>query len=218
MINHIINEKDGGVCQLSYIPNFIDDKLSKKIMNEMNNINDWKIGKTNDGKIIKRKQKWFQIDNKPFCKVWREQYDRWKSHNYTTFLLDLQDLIQSKINNYLINHENIKKPKYNSLLINYYENGNNQIAPHQDNKLSFGNEPTIALLSFGDTRTIILERTKRNLLKRNKEEFHLNKKIKLEHNSLFIMAGDVQKNYCHYIPKENNKRKRYSLTFREFIK
>lgn len=217
MINNIINEKNGGVCQLIYIPNFIEKQYSNKIINELNKINDWKTGKTKDGRLIQRKQKWYHINKKPFCKDWKIQYDRWKSHTYSEFLLDIQNKVQNQINNYLLNNDKIQKPLYNSLLINYYKDGNDQIAPHQDNKKSFGNNPTIALLSFGDKRTFILERTKKNLLKRNKEEYYLNKKFILENNSLLIMAGDTQKYYCHYIPKENNKGKRYSLTFREFL-
>ena len=217
MISNIINEKDGGVCQLTYIPNFIDEKYSDKIINELSKINDWKTGKTDDGRLIKRKQKWYQINQKPFCKDWKIQYDRWKSHYYSDFLLEIQNKVQNEINNYLLDNKNIQKPKYNSLLINYYKDGYDQITPHQDNRKSFGNNPTIALLSFGDKRTFILERTKKDLLKRNKAENYLNKKFILESNSLFIMAGDTQKYYCHYIPKEDNKKKRYSLTFREFL-
>ena len=51
---------------IKYIQNTELREPFMKLTNEMNNINDWKIGKTNDDKIIKRKQKWFQIDNKPF--------------------------------------------------------------------------------------------------------------------------------------------------------
>ena len=110
------------------------------------------------------------------------------------------------------------KTFFNSLLINYYPDGNYNITPHQDTCKSFGKYPTIALLSFGVDREFILERTLFDRLKRDKNKKYLNKKFILKDGSLLIMAGSVQRNYCHSIKKNNKiKDKRYSLTFREHI-
>ena len=103
-------------------------------------------------------------------------------------------------------------------MINYYEDGDTSITAHQDCKESFGTYPTICLLSLGEERNIILERTLEDNLKRNKNENNLNKIFKLEDNSLFIMAGASQRYYCHSIEKElDKKNNRYSLSFREYI-
>ena len=78
--------------------------------------------------------------------------------------------------------------------------------------------PTIALISVGSPRTFYLERTYENNLSRNKDEVHLNRKFNLEDNSLFIMAGGSQRNFCHSIVKEPEiADSRYSLTFRQYL-
>jgi hypothetical protein len=64
---------------------------------------------------------------------------------------------------------------------------------------------------------VILERTFKDKLKRNKEEYNLNKKFVLDNNSLFIMSGSSQRYYCHSIEKDNTINERYSLTFREYL-
>ena len=220
MKKYIINENENEKSIIIYVPNILNKKNYNQIKNELENINDWKIGKTYDGKKIKRKQKWYQINNYPFCKSWNKQYDRWKSNIYTENLLSFQNNIQTKINNLLTNYDKkyIQKPIYNSLLINYYENGLEHITPHQDNKESFGMHPTISVISIGESRRFILERTFKDILKRNKDEKNLNKEFILEDNSLLIMAGSVQRYFCHYIPKEENKlNSRYSLTFRQYL-
>lgn len=220
MQQYIINENDKEKSIIIYIPNILNNKMYSNIKSELKNINDWKIGKTYEGKKINRKQKWYQIDNQPFCKNWSKQYDRWKSNIYSNNLLNFQNHIQIKINQIIsdFNQKNIQHPIYNSLLINYYENGLDHITPHQDNKKSFGNYPTISVVSIGETRKFILERTMKDLLKRNKKENNLNKEFILEDNSLLIMAGSVQRYFCHYIPKEEDKlNSRYSLTFRQYL-
>lgn len=217
MEKHVVNEKDNQKTVFIYIPNFLDDSHNKKIRKELDNYNDWKIGYNYQGNMITRKQKWYQTNNESFCKTWRKKYDRWQPNPYTENLLYLQEHVETYIKYILNNDKYVSIPKYNSILINYYEDGNNFITAHQDSKESFGVEPTIALLSFGDKRKFILERTQKDKLSRNKKEKHLNKEFILEDNSLFIMAGTSQRYYCHAIPKEDNKNKRYSLSFREYI-
>jgi len=218
MINTIIKEDNNDISVLTYIPNFFTSDEVTSIKTELDNIDEWKESLTYDGTKIQRKQKWYQKDNQPFCNKWQVQHDKWQSHNYTPFLTKLQEDLENNITKYLLNHKSIQQPKFNSLLINYYQNGDNFIAPHQDNKFSFGKKPTIALLSFGETREFILERTFKNTCKRNKDKEHYNKTFNLEDNSLFIMSGCVQQYFCHSIKKDITKiLPRYSLTFRQFI-
>ena len=217
MEKHVINERNNYKSIFIYIPNFLDEYKRQSIVSELESYNDWKIGYNYNGDVITRKQKWYQIDNQSFCKDWKYKFDRWEPNPYTQNLLSLQSYIEFYINNIIKNENDATKPKYNSLLINYYEDGNNFITAHQDSVESFGEYPTIALLSFGDSRKIILERTIEGKLARDKKQIHLNKEFNLEDNSLFIMAGCSQKYYCHAIEKEENKQKRYSLSFREYI-
>ena len=125
--------------------------------------------------------------------------------------------MQKYIDNFLKNNIEINKPNINSILINYYQNGDNQIGFHKDNKKSFGESPTIIILSIGDKRTIRFERTFSDKILRDKESKHLNFNYELEDNSIFIMAGESQKNWVHSIIREKDKKERYSLTFREHL-
>ena len=217
MEKHVINKNKDTSSIFIYIPNFLNKNNKTKIVNELENYNDWKVGYNYTGDTITRRQKWYQTNNESFCKNWKHKFDRWEPNEYTSNLLDLQKNVNDYVCSILGSDLSIKKPNYNSILINYYENGNNFITAHQDSKESFGEYPTIALLSLGDSREFILERTLQNKLARNKSQIFLNKKFELEDNSLLIMAGSSQKYYCHGIEKEENKGKRYSLSFREYI-
>jgi alkylated DNA repair dioxygenase AlkB len=218
MQNIIIPEVNNQLSGFTYIPNFFSKEYADIIRDELDKTDGWKIGFNYQKNKVQRKQKWFQIDNQSFCKNWKVQYDRWESHLYTDTLLKLQNDLELNIQNFLPKHKSVQIPKFNSLLINYYQDGNNFIAPHQDSKESFGSHPTIALLSFGETRKFILERTFEDNLKRNKEEYHLNQEFNLDDNSLLIMSGSSQRYFCHSIVKELDKsHSRFSLTFREYI-
>lgn len=214
MINIIPEENDKHTL-FKYIPNFLEQDTLVSLTKYLKSIDDWKSGTSNHGNIIKRKQKWFQKDGHYFCKHWTNRYDRWKSHKYDITLNKVQNIVQNECNTYLTE---VKIPNINSILINYYENGNNEIAFHKDNLNSFGQYPTICILSIGAERTLHFERTNSNQLNRNSDKSHLNCKYKLHNNSLFIMGGSAQKYWAHGIPvKINENNPRWSLTFREYL-
>ena len=48
---------------------------------------------------------------------------------------------------------------FNSMLANLYRDGHDSVAWHSDDELCLGPEPTIASLSFGDTRNFDYERS-----------------------------------------------------------
>ena len=74
-------------------------------------------------------------------------------------MLNLQNLIQSEIPKH-IEKNKYSNTNYNSILINYYENGNNLIPPHRDSVESFGLYQTISLISIG-AKNLVIERTLR---------------------------------------------------------
>jgi len=218
MQKYVLNECNGMDTIIIYIPNILDNKFYNEIKNEVYNYSDWHCGYNYNNNAITRKQKWYQKDGLSFCREWKIKYDRWNSFDYTNNLIKLENIIESKVNNLIEGHNEVRHASFNSILINYYENGNNFITAHQDCKESFGFNPTIAIFSIGDKRTINLERTKYNSLARNKNEYNKNLKFDLEDNSLFIMGGGSQLYYCHSIDKEEDKIKRYSFSFRNYIK
>ena len=198
-----------------YEKNILSNNNKIKINNYLNNMNDFKLNpKCSNNLKSGRLQKWYQIDKKYFCPLWKLKHNWWQSFNYDNDMLYFQNIIQNKLNNlnYNIN--------INSCLINKYRDGNDYIAPHRDSKLSFGNNPIIAILSIGQKRTLRFTK----VLENNREK-SLTPKLKdniiydfeLEDNSLFIMSGDSQRNYSHQLLKDDSLNERYSLTFREFI-
>lgn len=194
-----------------YKPNYLK---TNDLVNWLDNMDNFKQGEIY-GRSIDRLQKWYQLDNMYFCKKWNQNHERWKSHTYCDNLLNLQNKLQNDITSICVN-QNIKIPILNSCLINLYRNGNDIISKHSDNVDSFGEYPTIIILSVGETRRLHFE-VKPQYLKNNSNLKIYNKNIELEDGSLFIMAGSIQKYFYHSIEKEDTLKKRYSLTFREYI-
>ena len=173
-------------------------------------------GKCISGKEIPRKQLWYHNEGKYFCDTWKVKYDRWKSQKYDAVLLEIQNKINTIVNEKLNNNV-----FFNSCLINYYRNGGDTIKPHRDTPDSFGIYPIIANYSYGTTRNMLIKKIdynpdNLNSLKHDKND-HMNIDINLEHNSLLIMSGASQKYFTHEIPISNTNLSRVSFTFRKHI-
>ena len=79
--------------------------------------------------------------------------------------------------------------------LNFYRDEHDSVAWHNDRIAEFGTSPTIALVSFGATRRMLL-RTKPAVT--HKRSLGLD----LEAGSLLVMQGASQLNWEHAIPKE----------------
>lgn len=110
--------------------------------------------------------------------------------------------------------------KFNHVLIQMYRDGNDYIGEHSDKTLDIMKGTKIVNYSIGSTRTMKL-RTK----KINNEDRQI-KKIKLKHNSLFILGWNSNKKWLHSINPDKrpqfeksedelfNSGERISFTFR----
>lgn len=97
--------------------------------------------------------------------------------------------------------------RFNSALLNLYRNNRDSIGFHSDNEPELGRDPTIASLSLGHERTIILKQRWKK-----PGETH---KIRLASGSLLVMAGATQRNWLHGIEKETSPcGPRVNITFR----
>jgi hypothetical protein len=210
MISHIIEEDEGKPSVFHYIPNFLSQDEDRELLKYLENTTDFVPNpKMSEG--ISRLQKWYNIDKKYFCPLWKERYPHWESFEIDSVISGLMDKIQNFIvDNKTINDNNIQIPLINSCLINKYPKGENFIAPHRDSSISFGLEPTIIGISIGQTRNINFER-----LEKDKKDKSFS--FELESGSMFIMGGASQRFYHHSINKAVCENVRYSLTFREFI-
>jgi len=103
---------------------------------------------------------------------------------------------------------------FNSVLLNYYRNGDDSIGWHSDREPELGDHPCIASVSLGVTRRFCLKsRSVKRQAKRN-----MSFAIDLEHGSLLLMTGSLQQHWRHCVPKQPSVREeRINLTFRNIV-
>jgi alkylated DNA repair dioxygenase AlkB len=95
--------------------------------------------------------------------------------------------------------------RYNSVLANRYADGSQSMSWHADDEAALGPEPCIASVSLGATR--------RFLLKHKQQERRL--ELELPHGSLLLMAGRLQEEWVHALPRTRKPvGLRINLTFR----
>lgn len=105
--------------------------------------------------------------------------------------------------------ENQSKQIYNSVLLNFYRDGNDSMGWHSDDEKELGVNPVIASVSLGGERRFLIRERKDN---KNKRE------ITLKNGSLLIMKRGFQSKYQHSIPKTRKKvEERINLTFRKIV-
>lgn len=102
--------------------------------------------------------------------------------------------------------EHALKTEFNSVLLNWYRDGADSLNWHADDEPELGPRPTIASLSFGESRDFLFRR---------RDSKRTEVSIKLDHGSLVVMKGDTQQNWVHSVPKRKTvRRSRFNLTFR----
>ncbi len=102
--------------------------------------------------------------------------------------------------------EPICKRHFNSVLLNWYRNGDDHISWHTDAEPELGKSPLIASINFGESRRFLL---------RLKDDHATKLEIPLHHGSVLVMAGELQHHWQHSVPKQKKvKSSRINLTFR----
>lgn len=184
---HIIND------DVIYISGFMSieksDELFKILLNDPKWHNELR---TIDGSVKKIKRKMAYV------------YDRVVDYKYGNFILpgDVWTDTLSSVK-YLI--EAASYGKFNSVLLNLYEDGKDEIKWHSDKEEQLGPNPVIASLNLGATRNF-------HMLKKETGE---KIKIPLSNGDLLVMGKDCQQNWLHAIlPEKEIKEPRISLTFR----
>ena len=99
--------------------------------------------------------------------------------------------------------------RFNSVLLNYYRDGNDSVAWHSDKESIMGSQPVIASVSFGQVRSFDIRR---------KTDHAEKYSILLEHGSFLLMKSGLQEHWEHRIAKSAKVMKaRINLTFRLVI-
>lgn len=101
--------------------------------------------------------------------------------------------------------EPVCETHFNSVLLNFYRDGNDSISWHTDAEKELGVNPIIASVNFGAERKFQIKHN-------HTGETH---DIHLKHGSLLIMRGELQHFWKHQVPKQKAILKpRVNLTFR----
>ncbi|MEJ7559752.1 MAG: alpha-ketoglutarate-dependent dioxygenase AlkB [Pedobacter sp.] len=184
-------------CLLDYQPELFSDQESNALLEKLIADTPWqqKIVKMYDKEVIT-----------PRLTAWYANAD---TYDYTSFKSSPLNgwtpellMINAKV-------EHITGTKFNSVLLNYYRDGNDSVAWHSDNEKALGTHPIIASVSFGQVRLFDI---------RNKTNHYEKYSIKLESGALVVMKGDLQQNWEHRIAKSVKPMKaRLNLTFRVVI-
>jgi alkylated DNA repair dioxygenase AlkB len=118
---------------------------------------------------------------------------------WTQELLDLHQKVEQKTG-----------VKFNAVLLNLYRNGNDSVSWHSDKEHLIGSNPTIASITFGQTRPFRLRH------KSDKSVPQL--EIPLYHGTLLVMSGTTNTYWEHHIPKSaKDMLPRINLTFRQVL-
>lgn len=103
--------------------------------------------------------------------------------------------------------EEVSGERFNSVLLNWYRNGEDHLSWHADNEKELGHNPVIVSANFGETRDFVLRRN---------DDHRAKVTIPLNHGSLLVMRGSLQHFWQHSIPKRKRVGgSRINLTFRQ---
>lgn len=189
-----ILKHDGDVV---YVPNFIPSSNSLELFKKINQEVSWQE------KSIKMFGKNVLQPRKV---AWHGKKDAFYKYSgvvntpqpFTKTLLNIKTMIETKLS-----------LEFNSCLLNLYRDGHDYMGYHKDNERELGQNPLIASLSLGATRSFLLKHKKDNL----------RHSIELETGSLLVMKGATQNNWHHALPKRLRvKEPRINLTFRKVLK
>ena len=96
--------------------------------------------------------------------------------------------------------------EFNAVLLNLYRDGRDGMGWHADDEPELGRDPVIASVSLGAPRRFCLRHRRRKDLKLD---------LELPHGSLLVMAGPMQHQWVHALPKTRRPvGERINLTFR----
>lgn len=102
--------------------------------------------------------------------------------------------------------ERLSAASFNSVLLNWYRDGQDYLSWHADNEKELGANPTIASANFGAERDFLIRRNCNQSEKLT---------IPLKHGTLLLMGGSLQHFWQHSVPKRTGvKQSRFNLTFR----
>lgn len=179
---------------LNYIPNVFTHNESQHYLTEFINAVQWEqrvVNMYGNALLTPRLTAWYGDPKKDYA----YSGNRFSPLPWTPSLLQIKQKI-----------EPLAGAQFNSVLLNYYRDGNDSVAWHSDNEQELGKQPIIGSVSFGQVRRFDI-----------RHKLHHDRKyaVRLEEGSLLIMKGELQQHWEHRIAKSKEPMKaRVNLTFR----
>ena len=213
----IINIPNG---QLFYAPHFFSEKISNRSVEyflendtyETQQV-DWRDIQPEDFKKVKFKnvlwkQDFINLYGKkiPLPRLTSWYGDEGKAYKYSGILSQPHPWNKGLL--YIKEQiEKVAGAHFNSVLMNWYRNGEDYLNWHTDDEPELGQNPTIASVNFGETRDFQV---------RHRDDHQLKFTVPLQHGSLLIMSGEMQHFWQHAVPKRKKVTySRINLTFRQ---
>ncbi len=187
-------KRDGLDC--TYIPDFVDQALADQWFDRLKDSIEWR-------------QDTVVVYGKPYLtprlSCWMGE--SWMSYRYSNQTMSPQPWLPLPMHIKGLVRQKTGE-EFNSVLINYYRDGQDSNGWHADDEPELGSQPAIASISLGAARDFDLRR------KAN----HSDKlRFSLAHGSLLLMRGKTQDDWQHQIPKRAKANARINLTFRKII-
>ena len=207
-------------AQMVFVQQFFTPSVSNQILDVLINDIAWQQGKiTLFGKKVlePRLSAWYGDAGKTYTYSGKKQEPLAWNEPLLMIKTSIENYLQRPSLNSFFQKETPSVPSlsgfrasiFNSVLCNFYRNGNDSMGWHQDNEPELGRNPVIASVNFGESR---------RLLFRRKEDKTVKHELLLTHGSLLIMGGAMQHHWQHAVPKEPKRtHRRINLTFRHIF-
>ncbi len=201
-------------AKMVFIPQFFTPSVSDQILANLTQNMDWQQGEiTLFGKKIlePRLTAWYGDEGKTYTYSGKKQEPLLWNETLLSIKTDIEKTVRQTYADFLDikntpSVSSVHTSIFNSVLCNFYRNGNDSMGFHADNERELGENPLIASVNFGESRRFLLRR------KDDKTRKH---ELILSHGSLLIMGGAMQHHWQHAVPKEPRRMKpRINLTFR----
>ena len=183
-------------AEIEYFPEFFSREKSLNFLPQLLDTIKWKqntikmYGKENP---VPRLESWYGDPGKSYAYSGIHM----EPHTWTEELKEIKGSVEAEA-----------ETPFNSVLINYYRNGQDRVAWHSDDEKELGKNPVIGSVSFGAERTFKLRH-------KQYKENNLKQSIVLKNGSLLLMKGATQHHWMHEIPRTAKPiGPRINLTFR----
>ena len=183
-------------AEIEYFPEFFSREKSLNFLPQLLDTIKWKqntIKMYGNENPVPRLEAWYGDPGKSYA------YSgiRMEPSTWTDELNEIKRSIESEV-----------AISFNSVLINYYRDGQDRVAWHSDDEKELGKNPVIGSVSFGAERTFKLRH-------KQYKENNLKQSIVLKNGSFLLMKGATQHHWVHEIPRTAKPiGPRINLTFR----